>query len=159
MEGQKMTAKFHTVFSKTIFGIPKAQPRARAFARNGKARMYDPGTAEAWKGEIASQTKVLHGENLQGCIQVVMYFFMSRPKSHFLTNGKDLKPASPKRYFTKKPDADNLAKAVLDALTALNVWGDDSQVVILEITKAWSFDHRSGCDLAIRTIAETADED
>ena len=149
-----MIAKFATVFDGTIFGEPKAQPRARAFARNGKARMYDPGTAEAWKGDIAGQTKKLHGMNLQGCLKVSLYFFMDRPKSHFRTNGKDLKPASPKRYFAKKPDADNLAKAVLDALTVLNVWGDDSQVVILEITKSWSIDQRSGCVLTIMTISE-----
>lgn len=149
-----MTVNFTKIFEGTIFGIPKAQPRARAFAFNGKARMYDPGTAEAWKGDIAGQTQTLHGGNLQKPLKVAIYFFISRPKSHFRSNGKDLKPAAPKRYFAKKPDADNLAKAVLDALTALHVWGDDSQVVILEITKAWSDDHRSGCVLTILTISE-----
>jgi len=35
-----------------VIGIPKAQPRARAFAVGGRARMYNPGTAEAWKADI-----------------------------------------------------------------------------------------------------------
>lgn len=142
------------IFNRTIFGIPKAQPRARAFAFKGKARMYDPGTAEAWKGDVAAQTKELHGRNLQGCIHVQMHFFMARPKSHYRSNGVDLKPSSPRLYYAKKPDADNLAKAVLDALTALNVWGDDDQVVILGVTKTWSVDQRSGCVLTINTIDE-----
>lgn len=152
-----MIAKFTTIFDGVIYGAPKAQPRTRAFASNGKARMYDPGTAEAWKGDIARQTKKLHGMNLQGCLKVSLYFFMERPKSHFKTDGKSLKSVAPKRYFAKKPDADNLAKAVLDALTVLNIWQDDSQVVILEITKAWSIDHRSGCVLTILTIEENED--
>jgi len=142
------------ILNRTIYGIPKAQPRARAFAFKGKARMYDPGTAEAWKGDVAAQTKELHGRNLQGCIHVQMYFFMARPKSHYRSNGVDLKPSSPRLYYAKKPDADNLAKAVLDALTALNVWGDDDQVVILGVTKTWSGDQRSGCILTINTIDE-----
>jgi len=149
-----MIARFTSICDKTIFGQPKAQPRARAFACNGKARMYDPGTAEAWKGDIARQTTNLHGMNLLGCLKVSLYFFMDRPKSHFKNDGKSLKSTAPKRYFAKKPDADNLAKAVLDALTALNVWGDDSQVVILEVTKVWSIDQRAGCILTILTISE-----
>lgn len=151
MEGRTMNTE---ILSRTIYGIPKAQPRARAFAFKGKARMYDPGTAEAWKGDVAAQTKELHGRNLQGCMHVQMYFFMARPKSHYRSNGVDLKPSSPRLYYAKKPDADNLAKAVLDALTALNVWGDDDQVVILCVTKTWSNDQRSGCILTISTIDE-----
>ena len=150
-----MTVKFNTVFDCIIFGTPKAQPRPRAFAQNGKARMYDPGTAEAWKSDIAWQTKKLHYMQLEGPIKVSLYFLMERPKSHFKTDGKSLKPNSPKRYFTKKPDADNLAKAVLDALTAMGVWKDDSQVVILDITKAWAdVTSRPGCVLSILSIDE-----
>ena len=146
--------EFDLVYNENIYGIPKAQPRARAFAMNGKARMYDPGTAEAWKGDIAAQTKDLHGQNLQGNIKVCLCFFFSRPKSHYRSNGHELKPNAPSRWFAKKPDADNLAKAVLDALTALNVWGDDCQVVILEIVKEWTRGQRSGCTLQILTIDE-----
>jgi len=153
-----MIAKFTTIFDGVIYGTPKAQPRPRAFARNGKARMYYPGTAEAWKSDIAGQTKKLHHMQLDGPIKVSLYFLMERPKSHFKTDGKSLKPNSPKRYFTKKPDADNLAKAVLDALTAMGVWKDDSQVVILDVTKSWTeVTSRAGCVLTILTIEENED--
>jgi len=153
-----MTAKFTTIFNGIIFGTPKAQPRPRAFARNGKARMYDPGTAEAWKSDIAGQTKKLHNMQLEGPLKVYLFFSFERPKSHFKTDGKSLKPNSPKRYFTKKPDADNLAKAVLDALTAMGVWKDDSQVVILDTTKTWcDINGRPGCVLSILSIDENED--
>jgi len=153
-----MTTKFTTIFNGIIFGMPKAQPRPRAFARNGKARMYDPGTAEAWKSDIAGQTKKLHNMQLDGPLKVYLFFSFERPKSHFKTDGKSLKPNSPKRYFIKKPDADNLAKAVLDALTAMGVWKDDSQIVILDVTKAWcDIDGRPGCVLSILSIDENED--
>ena len=38
---------------------------------------------------------------------------------------------------TKKPDVDNVAKSVLDALNGV-AWLDDSQVVRLEISKSYS---------------------
>lgn len=38
---------------------------------------------------------------------------------------------------TKKPDADNYGKLVLDALNGV-AWDDDSQVVALTVTKAYS---------------------
>jgi Holliday junction resolvase RusA-like endonuclease len=113
--------------------------------------MYDPGTAEAWKSDIAGQTEVLHNMQLDGALKVYLYFFMQRPKAHYKSDGATLKPSAPIDY-TKKPDCDNLAKAVLDACTALGVWKDDSQVVILEIIKAWSSTTRSGCVLTILTI-------
>ena len=39
---------------------------------------------------------------------------------------------------TGKPDLDNAVKALLDCMTRLAFWSDDSQVSQLGITKAWS---------------------
>lgn len=116
------------VFDVFIAGVPKGQPRARAFARNmgGKvvARMYDAGTAEAWKSEIANGIRdVRPATPLDGPLAVDITFYMPRPKS--LMRRKD--PDGPMLY-TAKPDRDNLDKAVLDALTRLSVWRDDAQV-------------------------------
>jgi Holliday junction resolvase RusA-like endonuclease len=41
------------------------------------------------------------------------------------------------RWHTSKPDADNLAKAVLDALNGI-LYEDDSQVVMLAVTKRYA---------------------
>lgn len=41
------------------------------------------------------------------------------------------------RWHTGKPDADNLAKAVLDALNGI-LYEDDSQVVMLAVTKRYA---------------------
>lgn len=39
---------------------------------------------------------------------------------------------------TSKPDLDNAVKALLDCMTRLAFWSDDSQVAALTITKHWS---------------------
>jgi Holliday junction resolvase RusA-like endonuclease len=124
-----------------VTGFPKGQPRPRAFARNmggGKfaARVYDSGTAEGWKAQvaIAAQSQIPITP-LECPVFVRMKFFMPRPKYHSGKNG--LKENAPV-WFCAKPDADNLAKAVLDALTQLGLWKDDSQVVRLVIWKDYT---------------------
>jgi Holliday junction resolvase RusA-like endonuclease len=117
-----------------VYGTPKGQPRPRAFSRGGRAAVYDPGTAEGWKSLIAIACQELRGALIEGPVSVAMIFYMPRPKSHFTKSGA-IKPAAPQQWHTSKPDADNLAKAVLDALTTLRVWHDDDQVAELMVRK------------------------
>lgn len=121
-----------------VAGIPKGQPRPRAFARKFgakfSARMYDPGTAEEWKGQVANSVKLLIPPVPIECpLALKLNFFFPRPKKHRRSNG-ELKPNAP-LFYTQKPDADNVAKAVMDALTMLGMWNDDSQICRLTVTK------------------------
>ena len=119
-----------------VFGDPKGQPRPRAFSRGGMTRMYDPGTAEGWKGLIAAAAQPHKPDaQIEGPIHVSLLFRFNRPKSHSGTKG--IKPTAPE-YHTGKPDADNLAKAVLDCITQLGFWKDDAQVSALDIRKKYS---------------------
>ena len=122
-----------------VEGDPKPQPRPRAFSINGTARVYDPHTAEGWKSAIADAARPhCPPEPWRGPIQVVMRFGLKRPQAHF-RQGKmagTLRHDVP-MWHTKKPDSDNLAKAVLDAMTLLGFWRDDSQVCILNVSKVY----------------------
>ena len=42
------------------------------------------------------------------------------------------------RWKTSKPDLDNVAKLLIDCMTKTGFWLDDSQVVMLKITKAYA---------------------
>jgi Holliday junction resolvase RusA-like endonuclease len=139
----------------TALGIPKGQPRPRAFVRGGRAAVYDSGTAEGWKSAVATACKELAGRGLHQCLALSLTFYMPRPKSHYTSKGA-LKPASPRFLHCSKPDADNLAKAVMDALTGIQVWLDDDQVSELIVRRqyeqAGSFP--PGCVIRIAELIE-----
>ena len=61
-------------------------------------------------------------------------FRIPRPKTHYSTKAGFLRPSAPSRHL-KKPDVDNLAKAVLDELGS--VINDDRQIVALTVKKRY----------------------
>jgi Holliday junction resolvase RusA-like endonuclease len=130
-------------------GIPKGQPRPRAFSRGGKARVFDPGTAEGWKGQIAIAAKgCLPAQPITGPIALAINFYFPRPGRLKTKKAMAIKDIS----HTAKPDADNLAKAVMDALTELGMWTDDALVCDLAITKSYEDDARAGAYIRIREL-------
>lgn len=140
-----------------VYGIPKAQPRPRAFARKfgdkWQARVYDAGTAEEWKGLIAAAVRpVIPATPIEGPVELTIMFYMPRPKNHFRSNG-DIKPKAP-NFHTSKPDLDNLEKAVKDALTQLQVWRDDSQVALKITEKRYTQTGAPGANIKVRSLQE-----
>jgi Holliday junction resolvase RusA-like endonuclease len=131
-----------------VVGTPKGQPRPRAFSRGGHARVYDPGTAEGWKGEIALALRSWANARFDGPLRVVLHFNMPRPAGHFRKSG-ELRPTLDTVAHVQKPDLDNLAKAVFDCLTAIGVWNDDAQVSSLVASRAWSRDRSGGCQIRV----------
>ena len=129
-----------------VEGDPKGQPRPKAFARVGKdgkakASVYEPGTAYHWKQSIyvAARHAMLDDVNgvyaTQAPVALTMTFRFRRPKSHF--GAKGFKGQFADARHTQKPDLDNLAKAVMDALTDAGVWHDDAQVFHTVQTREW----------------------
>jgi Holliday junction resolvase RusA-like endonuclease len=137
-------------------GIPKGQPRVRAFVRGRHAGVYDPGTADDFKACIHLAAKqVLEGEQerpvFTGAIRCDAVFIFPRPKSH-LTGKGALKPSAP-FWHTQKPDRDNLDKCLLDALTKLQMWGDDCQVCAGHVSKRFAaLNEPSGCQVTIHAL-------
>lgn len=126
-------------------GDPVAQPRPRAFARKmGNAyvaRVYNPDTADGWKREIVRVAGPFVEQRFTAAVHLGIELVFRRPKDHFKANGQymgsPVLKADVPRFVTKKPDCDNCAKAVMDALTAANLWNDDKQVVSLSIQKRY----------------------
>jgi len=143
-----------------IPGDPKGQPRARAYARKMGAkfvaRMYDSDTADAWKAQVRAGVLFwadrLALQAIEGPFEVVMLFSFDRPESHLLSSGALRKGRV--REHLQKPDADNLAKLVLDVITrSQRCWIDDDQVVRLEVEKCWTRDGCApGCRLEVTAL-------
>lgn len=107
-----------------IDGEPKAMGRARAMSMHGKARVYNPTTAEGWKSLVAAafgphRPPTPH----EGPLRIDIDFHFPRPKR--LMRKKD--PEGPV-WHTAKPDRDNSDKAVLDTLKTIGMYRDDAQV-------------------------------
>ena len=147
-----------------VFGTPKGQPRARAFAQRFgnkfSARMYDPGTADEWKEAVyfglRAELNKISAQPSLGAFKVSMRFAMPRPKSHY--GAKGLKPSAPRSHFGK-PDIDNLTKLVLDVVTKDGrVWRDDSQVVGVIAFKQYAAEgERPGAWISIATSGDPLD--
>lgn len=142
-----------------VSGEPKGQPRPRAFARKmgGKfvARVFDCGTAEAWKSAIAAEAaQHKPAAPISGPVRLRIAFHLPRPKGHYIAGKPErgLKADAP-RWHTGKPDADNLAKAVMDALTQCGwFWLDDAQVSVLTAAKLYA-DSGTGAQVEIKEVA------
>ena len=142
-----------------IYGDPKGQPRARAFARKmgakHVARMYDSDVADAWKRAVDLGIEREHNAkpfalDAVGAFDVKLSFFFRRPKSHY-GKGGHVKASAPVCHVSR-PDADNLAKLVLDRITRGGwIWRDDSQVARLKVEKYWAItDARIGVYLSVK---------
>ena len=131
-----------------VAGIPKAQPRVKAFVRGGHAGVYTPDSAEAWKQAVRREAISNAPESIMsGVVRMDLDFFLPRPKTHLDRHGVP-KPKSPV-WHCKKPDLDNLIKAVTDAITdTQKVWLDDSQICEITATKTYAMS-RSGCSVRI----------
>ena len=131
-----------------VSGVPKAQPRVKAFARGGHAGVYTPDSAESWKQAVRLQSTANAPESvMSGVVRVELDFFLPRPKAHHKRDGS-LKPNSPV-WHCKKPDLDNLIKAVTDAITDTErIWLDDSQICEITATKTYAI-NAVGCSVFI----------
>jgi len=116
----------------TVPAIPVAQPRPRATAIGGHARVYQPTKhpIAAFKASVRlAASQAFTGAPLAGPLRVDCLFIFPRTKNQIWKS----RPM-PRIWHAKKPDRDNCDKAVLDALSGL-LWLDDSQVCAGTIEK------------------------
>ena len=119
-----------------ISGDPVQQKRARACIRGKHAGVYSTQQNEAAVFKVKALEQFSR-KPLEGALEVMMFFYMRRPKSHLGTgkNAGMLKRSAPK-FHTSKPDVDNLAKFCLDACNGI-IWRDDALVVALMAFKRY----------------------
>lgn len=139
-----------------VAGEPKPQPRPRAYNRGKHASVYNPDSADAWKAAVAAEAlRCRPPEVLQGPLWVSLAFWLPRPKRLMGKNYPE--------WHSSRPDADNLAKAVLDAIQDCGWWNDDGQVAELSVRKFYARLEPStgaywtGCSVIIETCAERFD--
>lgn len=102
---------------------PHGQGRGRATSIGGHARIYDPAKSRSWKNAAARHMRE-QGPPVpfSGPVHVTIEAWFKCP------TGGTKADRSKARYRDKKPDWDNIAKAVCDAGNKI-LWYDDAQIV------------------------------
>ena len=122
----------------SVPGDPVPQPRPRVSTRGGFARAYVPSThpVHHYRQAVAECAVEAGLTKTAEPLSVVIDAVFARPKSHMRKNG--LRPDAPR---LPRPDVDNIAKAVLDALQ--DVIGDDTNVSRLVVEKTYGQEART----------------
>lgn len=110
--------------------VAKGRPR---FTRTGHA--YTPKKTHDFEKEVADYYKEKCGYTFDGAIQVRIIFQMPIPKSFPKKILAQIQEGSYRH--AKKPDLDNMAKAVLDGLNEV-AFTDDSHITRLTLSKYYS---------------------
>lgn len=119
----------------TVHAIPVAQPRqrhrvvtsgGRSFAQN-----YTPARdpVNVFKQACCDAAWQVIKQPLLGPVQVRLVFIFPRPASITRKRG-----TNPRVWHAKKPDVDNVYKALADALEGI-CWVNDSQICSVEMRK------------------------
>jgi Holliday junction resolvase RusA-like endonuclease len=118
-----MSLPFHC----RVYGLPVAQGRPRAFRLGAGIRMHDPENSRDWKRTVQAQVIPVKPAAPFDCpLSMELSFVLPRPKS------------LPRKvvHHTKRPDIDNLFKAIADSLNGI-LYRDDSQIVHLVVEKKY----------------------
>ena len=157
---QQTQTNWKRIASVWVPGSPQAQPRTKAMTIDGMTRMYTPDPKRkdgskpvgTWRQMVQCYAAGRGPrEPLDCAIKVDIAFFMPRTKA-LLKNSSPLDPIP----HTVKPDKDNLEKLILDELTKLGWWVDDSRVCAGLTTKHYhARDMKPG---AMISVSVTEDE-
>ena len=119
----------------TVPGKPLGKQRPR-FSRRGTAvRTYTPRQTAEYERLVKESYIAAGGEKLEGAIGATIRGYFEPPKA--TSKKQRQKMLSGEVGYTKKVDADNLAKSVLDALNGI-AYDDDAQVSLLLVYKAYA---------------------
>ena len=124
----------------TVYGVPQPKGSTKAFVPKGWTRAIVTSTTKGlkgWEQQIAAAANaVASGVLLEGPLNVTIDFRLPRPTS------------LPKRVrqHTRRPDLDKIVRGACDALTQV-IWKDDSQIVVLSVTKKYCIGAETPCAL------------
>lgn len=118
----------------TVWGEPRGKGRHRCTVINGRLHTYTPTTTAEYEEKIrrAYISDVGFGVIMGGALSVSVDAYFSIPKSASKQKRADM--LSGRLRPTKKPDTDNIAKVVFDALNK-TVYSDDKQIVDSRVRK------------------------
>lgn len=128
------------LFAFTVPGKPQGKARARTFydSRSNKMSSVTPEKTVLYENLVKTCFRQRYGQGRfpdDAYIIARIAAFFEPPKS--ISKKKRAEMLEGKIWPAKKPDSDNIAKVVLDALNGI-AYHDDTQIIKLVVTKAYS---------------------
>ena len=136
-------------------GAPVGKGRPRAARRGAGVVMFTPEKTADYESLVAATAgnAMRAHQLLDGPLEAVLDVRFPVPVSW--SKARRARALAGAEWHTSKPDADNVAKAILDACNGV-VFRDDSQIVMLTATK--EFSETPGVRVVIREV-QTAELD
>ena len=127
------------LFTFTVPGKPQGKARARTFydSRSNKMSSVTPEKTVLYENLVKTCFRQRYGQGRfpdDAYIIARIAAFFEPPKSISKKKREDM--LTGKIWPAKKPDSDNIAKVVLDALNGI-AYHDDTQIIKLSVTKAY----------------------
>ncbi len=128
--------KMQDAITFTIPGDPVAKGRARSFVRNGHVAHYTPEKTARYENlvRLAAQQAMGDVQPTEGAVGLIVRAFMGIPKSW--SQKKQRAAALGEVVPTKRPDLDNIVKAIKDGANGVT-WRDDAQVIDVRASKRY----------------------
>ena len=114
--------------------IVKGKVRGKARPRKGKHGFYTPNDTKSYEESIKREYIKQCNKKLDGPVEFILYIYKTKAK---FTKKEKALIEEDKCWCITKPDADNVAKLVLDALNGI-AYKDDNQVAKITAYKKWT---------------------
>ena len=115
--------------------VVEGKIKGKARPRLGKGYTYTPKDTINYENWVKLCYQQQGGKHLEGPIRARVIAYYKVPKSYTKKRVQAIREGL--EQPTKKPDADNIAKIILDSLNKI-AFDDDSQVVELTVIKRWT---------------------
>ena len=120
----------------TVYGEPVAKGRPRFSTRGKFPVAYTPQKTKTYESEVGMMAKAAMGASkaLEGALEAFIYVTFPVPASYSKKRTEACLNETEKHI--KKPDLDNVVKAVLDGMSDI-VFLSDSQIMSIHATKVY----------------------
>lgn len=131
------------LFRITVPGQPVGKPRPKAAYAGGHPRVYTPSSGQYYEYMVRQCYLAEHAGTppTSKAVGIVIEAYFALNKSDYDSKGKPNKHGVAKlsgaEPCAKKPDFDNIAKIVVDALNGI-AWVDDCQIVRAIVSKSYA---------------------
>lgn len=122
-----------TAIYNSVGFVIQGRPQGKARPRVTKYGAYTPKKTKEYEKAAALAYKLAGGEEFKGAVLMEIIAYFKIPDSYSKKRAASVR----EKAYPHRPDCDNIAKIICDALNGI-AYKDDGQVVRLNVTKLYT---------------------